>query len=178
MQEEISPTNGGQSVNRAEHDGLDFASQAAASIGASSEKMSAFVGQFAEAARADACVGLPQTANGHTVVPLATVTVQAGFGLGFGGGGGAGPEDEGAGSGSGGGGGGAGRASSRVIAMADISDQGVRIQPVPDVTRIALAFMALLGVRLLTGRRAGSAGPAEKAARRRMFASLRPGREP
>jgi uncharacterized spore protein YtfJ len=111
--------------------------------------MSSFIGHFSEVARAEAVVGPVQSSRDHTLVPLAAVSLQAGFGMGFGGG--TGP-DEAKGQGSGGGGGGGGRGSARVIAIADISDGGVRVIPVPDVTSLALALMALAGIGMLTRR--------------------------
>ena len=97
-------------------------------IAASMEQVAAFVGHFSQAARAEACVGPDRTANGHTVIPIASVSVQAGFGLGYGGGSRA---DQGQG------GGGGGRGASRVIALVDVSESGVNVRLVPDVTTIA-----------------------------------------
>ena len=114
-------------------------------IAASMEQVAAFVGHFSQAARAEACVGPDRTANGHTVIPIASVSVQAGFGLGYGGGSRA---DQG--QGGGGGGGGGGRGASRVIALVDVSESGVNVRLVPDVTTIALALMALIGLALIT----------------------------
>jgi len=111
------------------------------------EQMAALVGHFAGAARAEACIGPVQTANGHTVIPLASVSLQAGFGLGFGGGGGG--EGAAQGQGSGGAGGGGGRSVSRPVAVVDVSDEGVFIKPVADVNSLALAFLALTGLALV-----------------------------
>ncbi len=170
MQEETAMrTTSEQPVTRVETP-VTEAAQAAASLAASTEQMTGFVSHFAEVARAESCVGPAQSANGHTVVPLATVTVQAAFGMGFGGGSGAQANQEG--SGSGGGGGGGGRGSSRVMAIADISEDGLRIQPVPDVTMLGLAAMALAGVLLLSRRGRGGAG-VEKMARGRLLGLLK-----
>ena len=105
-------------------------------IAASMEQVAAFVGHFSQAARAEACVGPDRTANGHTVIPIASVSVQAGFGLGYGSGSRA---DQGQGCGGG------GRGASRMIALVDVSESGVNVRPVPDVTTISLALMALNG---------------------------------
>ncbi|HEY7269126.1 MAG TPA: hypothetical protein VH951_04805 [Dehalococcoidia bacterium] len=129
----------------------NYAADASGAVADTTREMSTMVAHLTEMARADAAVGAAQTSGGHTFVPLASVSVQAGFGLGFGGGGGGDSSNQG--SGGGGGGGGGGRSSSRVIAIADISDDGVRVQPVPDVTRIALGFMALMALGMLRGRR-------------------------
>jgi uncharacterized spore protein YtfJ len=119
-------------------------------IADTSREMSAFVARLTEMAKAEAAVGPAQSVGGHTFVPLASVTVQAGFGLGFGGGGGT-DKDRNQGGGSGGGAGGGGRSSARVIAIADVSEDGVQVRPVPDVTTLGLAFMALIALRMLRG---------------------------
>jgi uncharacterized spore protein YtfJ len=136
---------------------LDYAGQAGESIAETGRQMAGFVGHFTEMAKAEAAVGPAQSAGGHTLVPLASVSVQAGFGLGFGGGGG-GEAKYGGGGGSAGGSGGGGRTSTRVIAVADISEDGVRVQPVPDVTALALGVMALIGLRMLRRGRGGGSG--------------------
>jgi uncharacterized spore protein YtfJ len=124
------------------------AADAAAGVAASMEQVTGFVGQFAQAARAEACIGPAHSEKGHTVLPIASVSVQAGFGLGFGGGGGG--EGAAQGQGSGGGGGGGGRGASRVVALVDISETGVSVRPVPDVTTLILAMIALAGLALVT----------------------------
>lgn len=131
-----------------------YGTEAGTAVARTGEQMASFIGRFAEVARAEAAVGPAQTVQGHTMVPLAAVSAQAGFGLGFGGGGGT-DEKSNQGSGSGGGGGGGGRGSSRVIAVVDISETGVEVKPVPDVTTLAVGAMALAGLMLLTRRRAG-----------------------
>ncbi len=146
-------------------------SDAAAGIGDATERMATLVSRFNEVARAEACVGPAHTANGRTVVPLATVSLGFGFGFGFGGGGGGTGEESGGGSGGGGGGG--GRGSSRPVAVVDVSASGVRVEPVPDVTTLGLASMALVALFLI-GRRGGrAAGAAEGVARRRLLGFLR-----
>jgi uncharacterized spore protein YtfJ len=128
-----------------------YGSEAANAIARTGREMSSFVGHFAEVARADAVVGQAHSVGQHTVVPLAAISLQGGFGMGFGGGGG----DQGQqsqGGGSGGGAGGGGRGSSRVIALADISEDGVTVRLVPDVTMLALGLMVLIGLRMISGR--------------------------
>jgi uncharacterized spore protein YtfJ len=127
---------------------------AARELASSMHQMDSFVGRFGEVARAEACIGPMQSANGHSVVPLASVSLQAGFGMGFGGG--SNPEAQG--QGSGGGGGGGGRGTSRVIALVDISEDGVNVRPVPDITTLALAMLALLGIAIIATRGRPGAG--------------------
>jgi uncharacterized spore protein YtfJ len=130
----------------------DVGATAANAVGSTMHEAEAFIARFSEAARADACVGPAQTVGGHTVVPIASVSLQAGFGMGFGGG-----SDRSQGQGSGGGGGGGGRGASRVIAVVDITDEGVTVRPVPDATALSLAGIALVGIALfvLRGRPPG-----------------------
>lgn len=123
------------------------------SLAAPMEQVTAFLGRFEQAARADACLGAPQSAGGHTAIPVASVSLQAGFGMGIGGGGGGDGASQG--QGIGGGAGGGGRAASRVVAVLDVSDRGVRVQPVPDVTSLALALFALVGVVFVARGRGG-----------------------
>jgi uncharacterized spore protein YtfJ len=89
----------------------------------------------------DAVFGEPIKEGDVTVVPVAEVRL--GFGYGSGSGRGREEESEGApstGEGRGSGGGAGGRASARGYIR--ISSEGVRFEPVPDVTRIALAGIA------------------------------------
>jgi hypothetical protein len=73
--------------------------------------------------------------------------------MGFGGG-----DDPSRGQGSGGGGGGAGRGSSRVIALVDVSEQDVKIRPIPDMTAITLGLFALIGLTVIALRGRPGAG--------------------
>ncbi len=79
------------------------------------------------------------------IIPTAEVLCVAGFGVG----GGSGvdteknPEKPSQGSGSGGGGG--GRILSRPVAVVVASPEGVRVEPVVDITKVALAGLTALG---------------------------------
>jgi len=137
------------------------------------ERIAAIVAHLSEAAQASAAVGPPQTLGSRTIVPLATVRVSAGWGLGFGGGGGT-DDAHNQGGGSGGGGGGGGMASSRVIAIAEVSNDGLRLRPVPDVTALALGAMALLALRTLS-RRGAISTIASRATRGRLLGFLKRG---
>ena len=78
------------------------------------------------------------------LIPAAEVVAAAGFGAGFGSGlravVGARPRREG-----GGGGGGGGKAFSRAVAVIEVSPAGVRVRPVVDYTKIALAALTAAG---------------------------------
>lgn len=125
-------------------------------LAATIEHASGLVANLARAGTAESCVGQAYTQGGRTVIPLATVSVTAGFGMGYGAGGGG--EGASQGQGSAGGGGGGGRGASRVIAVVEIDEGGVRIKPVLDFTNLALVSLALAGLFLLArGGRGGAA---------------------
>jgi len=93
----------------------------------------------------------PVSAAGRTVITASEVNVGMGVGFGFGGGSAA-PEGQEAeegevemDSGMGGGGGGGGGASGRPVAVIDVSEDGVRVEPVVDATKVAIAFFTTLG---------------------------------
>lgn len=86
-------------------------------------------------ASVEAVFGEPVKQGDTLVIPAAEVVAISGFGVGQGSGG---PEGE-AGSGAGGGGGGGGSAFARPVAVIIVSSEGVRVEPVIDVTKIALA---------------------------------------
>lgn len=103
-------------------------------------------------AQAKAVFGEPVSVGEHTVITAAEVSV----GLGFGFGGGANPPQQCAGDAeapqiqgiqysAGGGGGGGGVAGGRPVAVVHIGPEGVRIDPVLDVTKVSLALFAALG---------------------------------
>lgn len=147
----------------------DYATEAGETLARATQGVADIVGRLSQAARAEAAVGPAETVGGRTVVPLASVRVTAGWGLGFGGGGGTDPRQN-QGGGSGGGAGGGGLGSSRVIALAEISESGVNVRPIPDVTALALGAMALIGLRMIS-RRGGVAG--DRVARGRLLRLLR-----
>jgi uncharacterized spore protein YtfJ len=102
---------------------------------------------FLRAAHIEAVYGAPLREGETTVIPAAEVLSIAGFGLGAGSGSEGTGERENAG---GGGGGGGGRVLSRPVAAIVISPAGVRVQPIVDVTKIALATFTTLGFMLAT----------------------------
>jgi uncharacterized spore protein YtfJ len=102
------------------------------------------LGSLPERVGASACFGTPVEREGHTLIPVARVSF--GYGLGFGRGSGPqagysgnGTKSEGEGEGGGGGGGG----SSAPVAVIDISQGRVEVQPITDPTRIALTSMTV-----------------------------------
>ena len=113
------------------------------------------VGKLFAVAQPGAVYSEPVTVGEHTVITASEVKV--GMGFGFGGGGAAGieaaegeaksenePQDEGEGVGFGGGGGGV--SGGRPVAVISIGPEGVRVEPVVDPTKIALAFFTTLGM--------------------------------
>ncbi|MFZ6026700.1 MAG: hypothetical protein ACOYYS_03205 [Chloroflexota bacterium] len=112
---------------------------------------------FLSAASVDAVFAKPVKAGDTVIIPAAEVL--SGMGFGMGGGGGTGPvgadaddeeQEEKAdqttmAGGSGVGGGGGGRILSRPVAIVIASPEGVRVEPVVDVTKIGLAMFTALG---------------------------------
>jgi uncharacterized spore protein YtfJ len=83
--------------------------------------------------------------HGETIIiPAAEVVAGMGFGAGYGAGG---PDDT---NGVGGGGGGGGKALARPVAVVIADDEGVRVEPVVDPTKIALAAFTAAGFILST----------------------------
>ena len=103
-----------------------------------------------DAAKPEAVYGKPVTAEGQTIITAAEVTVGMGFGFATGSGPAAetGDEQDKVGGAGGGGGGGAG---SRPVAVIRISQDGVQVEPVMDMTKIALAFFTTIGSIFLMG---------------------------
>jgi len=108
--------------------------------------------QFLDTANVNRVYGAPIRRGDVTIIPTAEVLVGLGFGVGAGSG--TSPEQEGDGSGvsggSGGGGGGGGRTLSRPAAVVIISPDGVRVEPVVDTTKVALAAITAGGFMLAT----------------------------
>jgi uncharacterized spore protein YtfJ len=105
--------------------------------------------KFLSAANVEAVYGSPVYQGENIVIPTAEVLSIAGFGLGSG----SGSRDPGENETPGGaGGGGGGRVLSRPVAAIVISPTGVRVEPIVDVTKIALAMFTTLGfmVTILT----------------------------
>jgi uncharacterized spore protein YtfJ len=106
---------------------------------------------FLEVADVSSAFGDPVQSGDNLIIPAAEVLAGVGFGVGAGFGRGN-REDElkGGGSGGGSGGGGGGRVFSRPVAVVVASPEGVRVEPVLDVTKIALAALTAGGFMLAT----------------------------
>ena len=110
------------------------------------------VEKLLEVANVKAVYGEPVQQGDQTIIPCAEVLAGVGFGFGGGYGSGTQTEAEGetdseknTGSGFGGGGGAGGRSFSRPVAVVIASPEGVRVEPVFDVTKIALAALTAAG---------------------------------
>jgi uncharacterized spore protein YtfJ len=94
------------------------------------------IGDLQEKAGVKTVFGDPIHIDDRTIIPIARV--RYGFGLGMGHGGRPGQESSGEGAGGGGG------MTARPVALAEITADGVKVRPVPDVTRLAIMGMALV----------------------------------
>ncbi len=104
--------------------------------------------QFFDTAGVERVYGEPLEYGETIVIPSAEVLTVMGFGVGSGGG--QSDVDESQSVGSGGGGGGGGRTLSRPVAVIVVSPDGVRVEPVVDPTKIALAAITASGFMLAT----------------------------
>ncbi len=129
----------------------------------SQEKAGELMDRLLEVAEPRAVFSQPVESNGYTVITASEVSANAGygFGLAFGEGSPEGEGDEkkaasaskGAGGGAGGGGAGGGASFGRPVAVVSIGPDGVRVTPVVDATKIALAWITVLGTLFLMLRR-------------------------
>jgi uncharacterized spore protein YtfJ len=94
-----------------------------------------------EVASVEAVYGAPIKQRDTLIIPVAEVSAYMGFGMGIGSGSGSEAEEENAGYGEGGGGGGGGFSLSRPVAVIVCSPEGVRVEPVVDPTKIAIAAL-------------------------------------
>jgi uncharacterized spore protein YtfJ len=125
---------------------------------AAMEVMQETLESFLDTATVESVYGEPYESGETTIIPTAEVLALLGFGLGSGYGSGGEGDEQGQGGGSGGGGG--GRVLARPVAVVIASPEGVRVEPVFDVTKIALAaltaggFMAAMLMRMLSPEKA------------------------
>ncbi len=102
--------------------------------------------KFLSAADVERVYGAPIQHGDYMVIPTAEIVGGMGFGVGSGGASG----EQGNGSGSGGGGG--GNVFSRPVAVVVAGPQGVEVQPVFDITKIALTGITAFGFMIATVR--------------------------
>ena len=100
--------------------------------------------EFLAAADVRVVYGEPIQHDDTLIIPTAEVLCGLGFGVGSGSGTSTDSSDKPA-QGSGSGGGGGGRILSRPVAVVVASPEGVRVEPVVDITKIALAGLTALG---------------------------------
>ena len=109
------------------------------------------LGDFFDTASVDAAYGAPIKDGDTLLIPTAEVLSVMGFGVGAGyGSGNVESEEEespeaGVGEGGGGGGGGGGKVLSRPVAVIISSNGSVRVEPIFDITKIALAALTAAG---------------------------------
>lgn len=104
--------------------------------------------RFLEVADVDTVFGEPIRHGDTTIIPAAEVLTGMGFGSGFGRG--SDSSDKPKREGGGGGGGGGGSVLARPVAVVVASPDGVRVEPVIDVTKVALAALTAGGFMLAT----------------------------
>lgn len=112
------------------------------------------MGRLFDVTRPDAVFSQPVTVGDHTIINASEYS--ATLGMGYGGGGGAGPnpeEHEQQANGIGGGGGGGGATMSRPVAAIIVSPDGVRVEPIVDVTKIAITMFTALGAMAMALRK-------------------------
>jgi uncharacterized spore protein YtfJ len=123
------------------------------------QQAAALVEKLFAVAEPGAVFSEPLTVGERTLITAAEVKVGMGFGFGGGIGTDEASEDADQDSGAGFGGGGGGASGGRPIAAISIGPEGVTVEPIVDVTKIALAFFTALGsmfMMLLKMRKASS----------------------
>jgi len=147
----------------------DWLEKMGVSILKNQENSAAILEKFVETARPTSVFAPPLSAGDYTIITASEV--YAGMGVGFGGGGGSAPaapetptgdqppaeqpaeEEEvegfGPGSGLGYGGGGGGVTMARPVAAITIGPDGVRVEPIVDATKIAIALFTTIGAMAL-----------------------------
>jgi len=129
------------------------------------------LGRFLETVGAAGVFGTPVVREDVTVIPCAEVMM----GLGMGQGSGTGVVSDGAGQSEGSGAGGGGGGTSRPVAAIVITREQVRVEPIVDATKVALAgitMFAFMGATLLRISRAGRETPPQERTARRLMKAL------
>jgi uncharacterized spore protein YtfJ len=122
------------------------------SVDKNQEQSMKVIEKIFSAAQPGAVFGEPVTAGDYTVITAGEVAAGGGFGTGVGLGPAGSPSSE-AISGGGGGAGGGGGSSGRPVAVIIIGPDGVRVKPVVDITKVALALFTTWGAMFLMMRR-------------------------
>jgi uncharacterized spore protein YtfJ len=122
----------------------------------SQEDAMALMEKLFDVAQPGAVYGEPIAVEDHTVITASEVKVGMGFGFGAGGGpnvetaeGEGKPEGEEIETGFGSGGGGGGVSGGRPVAAIVVGPDGVRVDPIVDVTKVALAFFTTMGAMFM-----------------------------
>ncbi|MBP6471365.1 MAG: hypothetical protein KBE23_07060 [Chloroflexi bacterium] len=111
------------------------------------------MGRMFTAAQPGSLFSQPVVQGEYAVVMASEMIGGLGYGFGGGGGTGAQAEDGSAESGFGGGGGGGGSMMARPVAAISIGPDGVRVEPIMDPTKIAIAFFTTLAAIVVSLRR-------------------------
>lgn len=98
-------------------------------------------GEFLDTASVNRVYGEPIREGETTIIPTAEIITVMGFGVG----GGSGTGEEGQAKGDGVGGGGGGRTLSRPVAIILASPSGVRVEPIVDASKVAIAAVTAFG---------------------------------
>jgi uncharacterized spore protein YtfJ len=121
----------------------------------SQDKTAQLFERLMEVAQPKSVYSEPVVSGEFTLINASEVSTGIGVGFGLGGGEGTSPGDAekqnpaGQGSGVGGGGGGGGGSMARPVAVVIIGPQGVRVEPVVDVTKLGLAMFMTVGSMLM-----------------------------
>ncbi|GEM_PF-714069 len=119
------------------------------------ETIQGTLSRFLDTANVNRVYGEPIREDEVTIIPTAEVLAGLGFGLGFGAGSAPAEEGKEAGgeapaTGGGGGGGGGGKTFSRPVAVVVVSRGSVYVEPVVDITKVALATITAAGFMMAT----------------------------
>jgi uncharacterized spore protein YtfJ len=112
----------------------------------SNEQTIQLIGRLTEIAQPGVIFSAPLKVDDRVIFTASELMM--GLGAGFAAGGGTDPEHPGA-SGSGGGGGGGGYSFGRPVAVVSVGPQGVKVEPVVDVTKIVITFFTAFGAMFL-----------------------------
>lgn len=135
--DELTPDEIGQLTFEDDEDFTDY------ELDPGLESVNQALDRFMEIASVDAVFGDPYEHEGTLIIPAAEVVSALGFGLGTGG-----AQSEEGNDAGGSGGGGGGWNASRPVAVIIASKDGVRVEPVIDVTKVAIAALTTAGFML------------------------------